>query len=241
MQSTSDLTRALERPSYSNELYDHLAAFGLRPSHEILELGCGDGRATYPLICNGFRVRGIDTDDEALERARRAIPEGRWEHARAEQLPLPDACVDAVLSAQAFHRFDRAAAMREVLRVLRPGGMVAIWWKYPMYDDLSRTEAEAALRELGVEPPSYWLTSGFKEFYAAQFSDHVLRVLPWRVAATVDEILEREASRREIRDLFRGNPRPYLDALRARLESKRSGSTWITVAYLQYLYLGRKP
>src|SRR5262249_59298539 len=47
---------------------------------------------------------------------------------KAEELPLPDASADAVVCAQAFHWFDREAALREFARVLRPRGRVGLVW-----------------------------------------------------------------------------------------------------------------
>ena len=51
----------------------------------------------------------------------------------AEQVPLPDASVDAVLVGQAWHWFDQDAALAEVRRVLRPGGAVGLLWN--VFDD----------------------------------------------------------------------------------------------------------
>src|ERR1700710_654683 len=51
----------------------------------------------------------------------------------AEQVPLPDRSVDAVLVGQAWHWFDQARALAEVRRVLRPGGTLGLLWN--VFDD----------------------------------------------------------------------------------------------------------
>ncbi|MEV4349811.1 class I SAM-dependent methyltransferase [Actinoplanes sp. NPDC049596] len=104
---------------------------GVRPGHRVLEIGCGPGDL---LVRLGRRVpeadlTGIDPDPAALRRARRkAARRGapvRFTLAYADELPLPDDSVDRVLSSYMLHHLDeepQVAAMREVRRVLRPGG-----------------------------------------------------------------------------------------------------------------------
>jgi SAM-dependent methyltransferase len=58
----------------------------------------------------------------------RQMPEVTACRGVAEQLPLDDACVDAVVCAQAFHWFASDASLREIARVLRPAGMLGLVW-----------------------------------------------------------------------------------------------------------------
>jgi SAM-dependent methyltransferase len=71
----------------------------------------------------------------------------------AEQIPLPDASVDAVFAAQAFHWFDHERALPEIGRVLRPGGVFAIVWNGPDEDKSNPLPPgySAYLRELRRE------------------------------------------------------------------------------------------
>ncbi|WP_233513894.1 class I SAM-dependent methyltransferase [Micromonospora craterilacus] len=103
----------------------------LRPGQRILEIGCGTGNLLRTL---GRRhpdadALGIDPDPGALRRARRKAARSklriRYEQAFAGELPLPDDSIDRVLSAFMLHHLDddeRARALGEVRRVLRPGG-----------------------------------------------------------------------------------------------------------------------
>ena len=58
----------------------------------------------------------------------RTTPEAEILEGTAESIPLPDASVDVVTVAQAFHWFDAPLALAEIARVLRPGGGLAILW-----------------------------------------------------------------------------------------------------------------
>ena len=104
---------------------------GLGSAQRVLEIGCGTGnlallvKRSHPEL----EVTGLDPDPKALARAaRKARRSGltlRLDRGFADQLPYPDASFDRVLSALMFHHLDadqRAASLREVLRVLRPGG-----------------------------------------------------------------------------------------------------------------------
>jgi ubiquinone/menaquinone biosynthesis C-methylase UbiE len=104
---------------------------GVQPGHDVLEIGCGPGDVLLQL---GRRVpaaelTGIDPDPAALRKARRkAARRGltiNFTLAYADELPLPDASADRVLSSYMLHHLDegqQVAALREVRRVLRPGG-----------------------------------------------------------------------------------------------------------------------
>lgn len=103
----------------------------LQPGQRILEIGCGTGNL---LLTLGRRhpdadALGIDPDPAALRSARRKAARRkvsiRFEQAFAGGLPLPDDSIDRVLSAFMVHHLaedEWARALREVRRVLRPGG-----------------------------------------------------------------------------------------------------------------------
>lgn len=110
------------------ELLDRAA---VAPGHRVLEIGCGTGNLLVALEKREPRVDaiGIDPDPAALRRARRKSGRVRFEQAFAGELPLPDASVDRVLSAYMLHHLEQAEkerAMREVRRVLRPGGQLHV-------------------------------------------------------------------------------------------------------------------
>ena len=102
-----------------------------QPGQRLLDIGCGTGNLLTLLMSRSPAVEatGIDPDPAALRRARakaaRAGLDVRYEQAYAGRLPLPDGHFDLVLSSLMLHHLDeeeRGRALREVRRVLRPGG-----------------------------------------------------------------------------------------------------------------------
>ena len=101
----------------------------------MLEIGCGTGNLA--LLVKQMRpqleVVGLDPDPKALARAsrkaRRAGLTLELDRGFADELPYPDGSFDRVLSSLMFHHLEadlRIASLREVLRVLRPGGSLRL-------------------------------------------------------------------------------------------------------------------
>lgn len=106
----------------------------LRPGMRLLDVGCGPGSITRGLaerVAPG-EVVGVDLSRETLEAARRdAAARGltnlRYETGSVYELPFPDASFDAAYAHQVLqHLKERDAALREMLRVVRPGGLIAL-------------------------------------------------------------------------------------------------------------------
>ena len=105
------------------------AAAGVAAGARVLDVGCGTGAATVAAAARAGRdgrVVGLDPNPEMLTVARRK-PGIEWVEGRAEELPFRDAEFDAVVSQFAMMFFDdRVAALREMQRVLAPGGRMAV-------------------------------------------------------------------------------------------------------------------
>jgi SAM-dependent methyltransferase len=127
------------RPSYPPEAIDWLLPPGAR---DALDLGAGTGKLTTRLVERGLDVVAVDPIAEMLEVLRTALPATPALLGTAEQIPLGDNSVDAVLVAQAWHWFDPEQAIPEVARVLRPGGRLGLVWN-------TRDERLGWVRELG--------------------------------------------------------------------------------------------
>jgi ubiquinone/menaquinone biosynthesis C-methylase UbiE len=112
------------RPGYAPEAAAYLVReLDLRPGRVVVDVGAGTGKLARQLAPSGARVIAL----EPLAEMRALVPAGiEVLDGRAEGIPLPDDAVDAVTVAQAFHWFDRETALREIERVLRPGGKLAI-------------------------------------------------------------------------------------------------------------------
>lgn len=230
------------RTGYSNELYDTLASFGLSPRDRVLDVGCGTGLASRPLIENAFAVTGVDVSDPMLAKARERYPTATWIEGSAEALPFQPHTFDAAISAQVFHHVDRAKAIAELVRVLKPGGTIGIWWKVLMDRDPVAQLRVRVAQEMGLEAPASGLRGGFKEFYAGSLVDPTLRVIPWQLTASIDDYLNYERSRKIVRDTFGSRSDRYFEQLDRRLrEMLGDGPRPLALSYVQYLYVARTP
>lgn len=109
-------------------LLDWANRAGLQP-RTILDIGCGTGRLLLAARERwpGSRLLGVDPAEGMIEQARKQVPEAEYTVGQAEALPAADGSVDLVLSTTSFgHWADQAAGLREVARVLRPGGTCLI-------------------------------------------------------------------------------------------------------------------
>ena len=121
------------RPGYPGALYDTLISLArLAPDQdEILEIGCGTGKATTPLARRGFRITAVELGAALAAEARRnlaAFPRVTVVNADAErwQPPAP-ARFGLVFAATAWHWIDPAVRYRKAWELLRPGGHLAFW------------------------------------------------------------------------------------------------------------------
>jgi len=89
----------------------------------VVDVGCGEGRLPRDLKRLGYEVVGIDASPTLVAAAREADPAGRYEVADAAAIPLPDASADLVTAFMSLQDVDDIdAALREIARVLVPGG-----------------------------------------------------------------------------------------------------------------------
>jgi SAM-dependent methyltransferase len=144
------------RPTYPSVLFDALEReCGLDASSVVADVGSGTGIATAPLLARGHRVFGVEPNAAMRDAAERAFANAERfvsVAGRAEATGLDDASVDLVLSAQAFHWFERDACRREFVRILRPGGCVALVWNDRSRDATPFLRAyEELLRALSVD------------------------------------------------------------------------------------------
>jgi SAM-dependent methyltransferase len=98
------------------------------PGVRVLDLGAGTGKLTATLCELSVDVIAVEPDPAMLSELRHSLPRVRALPGSAEEIPLPDASVDAVLAGNAMHWFDMDVAGPEITRVLGPDGIVAGLW-----------------------------------------------------------------------------------------------------------------
>ena len=113
------------RPRYPAAAIDW--AVGDRPCR-ALDLGAGTGILTRQLVDRGHTVTAVEPNEQMLAALIAHSPGATALLGSAEQIPLADGSVDAVVAGQAYHGFDPSTAHDEIARALRPGGVFAPLW-----------------------------------------------------------------------------------------------------------------
>ncbi len=137
----------------------------------ILDLACGSGKSTEPLVRKNTSVIGCDTDRrmlrEASNLARAKHLPITYVHGRAESLPFEGNTFDAVVIGSAFHWFASRRAVTEIRRVLKPDGLIFIFqYRYPTTEKEEEYNEEAPLlRDCGIEYPERERARGTAEFF----------------------------------------------------------------------------
>ncbi|MGX5213518.1 methyltransferase domain-containing protein [Streptomyces violaceus] len=152
--NTAAAQYAANRPSYPPALFDaieDLAGHPL-PGSRVADIGAGTGIATALLNARGADVIAVEPGDGMAAQFRRTLPAIPIVRGTGDDLPLADASLDFVTYAQAWHWTDPARAVPEALRVLRPGGALALWWNTDALDVPWIAEAAARTgRHFGID------------------------------------------------------------------------------------------
>lgn len=116
-------------------VFDQLLRGNIAPGMRVLDAGCGYGRNLVYLLQSGFEVFALDGNAEAVEQVQEMaarwqpqLPPENFQAGSLEDMPFPDAAVDVVLCNAVLHfaqsKLHFEAILRELWRVLRPGGLL---------------------------------------------------------------------------------------------------------------------
>ena len=222
-------TRIEAHERYSERSGEHfgwiLGMLGSRPGQTVVDAGCGPGNAFAALGRAGVRIIGFDRSAGMVREARQhATGQGLDAvvfRADAQAIPLADGSCDRVLASHMlFHVPDITRALREMRRVLRPGGRIVATTNAADHAARLHDMHAAAARELGYEPAAH---AGGRFSLAHldlvrevfPFAERVVKpnafvfptahaALAWYASGSVDNLVERPAD---------GSHRPKLLAL----------------------------
>jgi SAM-dependent methyltransferase len=183
------------RPGYPDALFGEIAARLRLPDRpHVADLGAGTGRATFAMARRGWHVTAVEPGRPMLDVLyARAADEGIMVSvvcASAEDTGLDPATVDLVTAAQAFHWFDATKALREMGRIVRRGGGIALFWnvrdaeRSAMLTDydalLARNGVEVDRQRAGPDPRTSAAIESDPAFRGAEFFQvrHVERLAP---------------------------------------------------------------
>jgi len=169
----------------------------------VLDLAAGTGKLSRSLLAAGVRPIAVEPSQDMLGRLRSGLPEVRALVGSAEDIPLPDDSVDAVMVGQAFHWFDKDRAFPEIARVLRPGGVLGLLWNVrddsvdwvravtdtgagsgDLVSHMTAGEDERMLTETGMFEPAETTSVPNPERYDAD------RLVDWAASTSTVAILE---------------------------------------------------
>lgn len=146
---------AAARPGYPPELFDAVEAMAHRPlkGAYVVDVGAGTGIATGLLRDRGAEVVAVEPGPGMAAQLRSALPGVPLVQGVGDALPLASGCADFVTYAQAWHWTEPTRSVPEALRVLKPRGVLALWWNVP---DLSVRWAADQEARLQKRLPEYY-------------------------------------------------------------------------------------
>jgi len=147
---------AAARPGYPPEIATTLVAeLRLAPAAVVADIGSGTGLSCEPFLRAGLTVIGVEPNEAMRvegDRQLAAFPRFRSVAGTAEATTLPDASVDLLTAAQAFHWFDIQPARAEALRILRRPPHAALIWNDRVSTGSAFAEGyEQLLLDFGIE------------------------------------------------------------------------------------------
>ena len=198
---------AAARPTYPSELFD---AIDDLLGHElagarVVDVAAGTGISSRQLAERGAHVTAVELSGAMLSELAAASPNVRAVQGSGHALPLADNSADLITYAQAWHWMEPEQALPEIRRVLRPGGVLALWWNQT--DRSGGWERDQAERITAAAGPDW------NRFSANEMDDRVdlpadLRrhsfTFDWERVVSIDTHLSNVASKSYIANLGEG-------------------------------------
>jgi SAM-dependent methyltransferase len=142
----------LGRPEYPPSIIAELmTALHLRPGDPVLDLAAGTGKLSRALLAGGLDLTAVEPQEPLRELLASTIGAERVRDGLAEAIPLADDSLAAVTVADAIHWFTLGTALREIARVLRSGGSLAVLTTIADWGDASWAH-EVGMLLAGLRP-----------------------------------------------------------------------------------------
>lgn len=194
------------RPDYPAGLFDTLDRLlaGRLDGARVIDVAAGTGIASRQLADHGAQVIGVELSEVMLAELVAGSSGIHAVRGDAHALPLADRSADMITCAQAWHWMDEQRAVAEARRVLRPGGLLAIWWNQSVYE--ADWEQAHAARIAEVAP-------GWRRFSATEVAQDYGRMpglvpqtftFAWQRTIEIETFLRYVASRSYIAALGDG-------------------------------------
>jgi ubiquinone/menaquinone biosynthesis C-methylase UbiE len=193
----------------------------------VLDLAAGTGKLTRQLVARGLDVVAVDPSEGMLEQLRSVVPGVPALIGAAEQIPLQDGSVDAVLVAQAWHWVDPPLASAEAARVLTPGGRLGLVWN-------ERDVREPWVAELGRMMKGGVQHATERPVVGPPFGELKRFDTEWTYELGVDGLLDLVTSRSYVIGLSDDERAARLDDVRelATRELDRTGAERLSMPYV---------
>lgn len=237
------------RPHYPDVLARVLAdALDLPAAATVVDIGSGTGLSCLPFLRAGFRVLGVEPNAPMRTASTEALADYPGFEARegtAEATGVTTASCELVVAGQAFHWFRHVEFRREVLRILAPGGGLAVFWNHRLHAAAPfMAEYNALLLEYCAEYRAKWNVSDVRTRHAPAL-DQVFGGEHWRDASLDNsQVLDRAGLIERVEsDSYApppGDPlhTPMIESLH-RLFDRHAIDGQVTMLYKTRLFFGR--
>ncbi|MFD4399568.1 class I SAM-dependent methyltransferase [Kitasatospora sp. NPDC058478] len=230
------------RPGYPDGLFEALERLSGRSlkGARVLDIGAGTGIATRLLAARGADVVAVEPNAGMAAQFLASSPGLPLVRAGGDELPFHDDSADLISYAQSFHWTRTERAIPEAIRVLRPGGALAVWWNV---HDETVPWVRARVERLSAALPNYHGYGRVAEFTAllAPAGLTVERaVLRWERRATVDHVLDDLVSRSFMAALSPAEREPVLAVERQAMIAEFPDG-WVVEPYVLELAVGITP
>lgn len=126
------------RPSFIPEAVDRLtSALDLHEGSKVMELASGTGKFTKAIADKGYDLTAVEPSIGMIESFKKNFPDIPCVQGDSYNVPFENDTFDGIIIAQAFHWFADDSSLKELARVLKPGGKLGLIWNHEDLSDLS--------------------------------------------------------------------------------------------------------